>query len=109
LVGLRRALELALLNRMLSAEEALEWGLVSSVVDDDRMESELAEMAQHLVVGPTRALGAARRLMRAGAEAGYREHLAYEAREIAANGARHDGQEGVRAFLERREAVFRGN
>jgi len=108
LVGLRRALELALLNRMLSADEAYQWGLVNSVVDDGQLESELFGLAQQLAAGPTRALGSARRLMRAGLEVGYGEHLAAEAREISVNGSRHDGQEGVRAFVERRDPSFRG-
>ncbi|MCU1344241.1 MAG: enoyl-CoA hydratase, partial [Acidimicrobiia bacterium] len=53
LVGLRRALELALLNRMLSADEALEWGLITMVVDDDALENEALALAQQLAAGPT--------------------------------------------------------
>ncbi|MCU1345913.1 MAG: hypothetical protein JWL70_2179, partial [Acidimicrobiia bacterium] len=109
LVGLRRALELALLNRMLSADEALEWGLITMVVDDAALENEALALAQQLAAGPTRALGAARRLMRAATDTGLRDQLAAEAREVSANGARHDGQEGVKAFLEKRAPQFRGD
>ena len=63
-VGLRRALELALTNRMLSAEEAVAEGLATRVVADDALADEALALARTLAAGPTGALGAAKRLLR---------------------------------------------
>ena len=62
IVGQRRALELTLMNRVLSAAEAHEWGIVTSVVDDDALFDAAAECATTLAAGPTAAFGRAARL-----------------------------------------------
>src|SRR4051812_38291198 len=64
-VGLRRALELTLTNRVLSAAEALDWGLVNRVVPDDEVESAARALAAQLAAGPTGAFGRAKRLLAA--------------------------------------------
>ena len=107
-VGMRRAVELALTNRALTASEALEWGLVSRVVDDDALTSEAEELATALAAGPTRAFGVAKQLLRASLGATLPEQLAREGDELVAAGARHDAQEGVAAFVEKRAARFDG-
>jgi 2-(1,2-epoxy-1,2-dihydrophenyl)acetyl-CoA isomerase len=65
-IGIGRALELALLNRSLVADEALDWGIVNRVVADDALASEAHALGAQLAAGPTRAYGAAKRLMHAG-------------------------------------------
>src|SRR6195256_1041687 len=47
-IGLRRSMELLLLNRALSSDEALEWGLVNSVVDDSQLLDETFRIAERL-------------------------------------------------------------
>jgi 2-(1,2-epoxy-1,2-dihydrophenyl)acetyl-CoA isomerase len=65
-IGLGRALELAYLNRTLSAREAMEWGIVNQVAPDDELGARAHALAADLAKGPTRAYAAAKRLMHSG-------------------------------------------
>ncbi|MGE4427083.1 MAG: enoyl-CoA hydratase/isomerase family protein [Solirubrobacteraceae bacterium] len=107
-IGLRRATELILTNRRLSAEEALDWGLVNQIVAEDELEQAAARLAATLASGATAAFGASRRLLRDAATAELADHLAAEADAIAGNGAHRDGREGVAAFLAKRAPTFVG-
>jgi 2-(1,2-epoxy-1,2-dihydrophenyl)acetyl-CoA isomerase len=107
-VGLRRAQELTLLNPTLSATQALEWGLVTRVVDDANLEAETTAIANELAQGPTLSLGSAKRLLRESADHGLVSQMEYESREIAQASLTVDGLEGVDAFLTKRPAAFRG-
>jgi 2-(1,2-epoxy-1,2-dihydrophenyl)acetyl-CoA isomerase len=106
LVGSRRSLELALLNRALTAAEALEWGLVNRVVDDSSLTAEADAMAAMLAAGPTEAFGATKRLLRDGWNETLETHMAREAEQIALAAARAEGKEGVAAFVEKRSPSF---
>jgi 2-(1,2-epoxy-1,2-dihydrophenyl)acetyl-CoA isomerase len=106
IVGWRLATELLLTNRVLNAADAAAAGLVTSVVADEALASEVGAVAGRLASGPTRAFGSVKRLLRASATASLREQLDAEGREIATNAARHDGREGVSAFLARRAPGF---
>jgi 2-(1,2-epoxy-1,2-dihydrophenyl)acetyl-CoA isomerase len=108
LVGLRRALELTLLNPTLTAAEALDLRMVSEVVPDKEVGPRAHELATLLAAGPTTAYATARRLLRDALQADYREHLASEAASIVGSFATEDGLEGVRAFHERRRPTFHG-
>jgi 2-(1,2-epoxy-1,2-dihydrophenyl)acetyl-CoA isomerase len=108
LVGLGRALDLALTNRQLSAREAADLGIVTRVVPDDQLDGEVGTLVARLAQGPTRALGATKRLLLASLGESLEAQLEAESRAISAAAATHDGPEGVRAFLERRPARFRG-
>jgi len=108
LVGLRRAQELLLTNRVLSAEEALALGLVTRVVDDEALAGEAARLAAELAQGPTRTFGAVKRLLLEGASSALEEQLERESRAIADASRAEDGREGIRAFLEKRAPRFRG-
>jgi 2-(1,2-epoxy-1,2-dihydrophenyl)acetyl-CoA isomerase len=108
LVGLRRALELTLLNRTLTAAEALEFGLVTEVVPDETVAARVRELATELAAGPTTAYATARRLLREALTADYGRHLASEAKSIVGSFGTEDGLEGVRAFHERRRPSFHG-
>lgn len=63
-IGQQRALEFLLTGRVLSADEALSWGLVTGVEPDDQVHTRARELAQRLAAGPSRALGTTRRLVR---------------------------------------------
>src|SRR3989442_1821995 len=63
IIGVRRALELALTNRILTAKEALEWGIVTRVVPDVQLQAQAQTLAAQLAAGPTRAFSAAKRLL----------------------------------------------
>jgi 2-(1,2-epoxy-1,2-dihydrophenyl)acetyl-CoA isomerase len=99
---------LTLLNPTLTAQQALDWGLITRVVDDADLDAQTAEMASGLASGPTLTLGAAKRLMRQSATNGLETQMDYEAREIARASLTTDGREGVDAFLTKRAAVYTG-
>ncbi len=107
-VGWHRALDLMLTNRRLSAEEAVAWGLVDEVVPDGEALPAALEQARRLAAGPTGAYGAVKRLLRASATNGLETQMELEARTIADLSLRHDGVEGIAAFVEKRRPDFRG-
>jgi 2-(1,2-epoxy-1,2-dihydrophenyl)acetyl-CoA isomerase len=104
-VGYKRAMELLLTNRVLTAEEALDWGLINQIVDDDEVDEAATALAARLASGPTGAFGAVKRLL-AEAEPGLEAQLGRESRSIAARGAGAEGREGIAAFLEKRTPHF---
>ncbi|KRE23162.1 enoyl-CoA hydratase/isomerase family protein [Agromyces sp. Soil535] len=83
-IGTRRALELTLTSRRLSAEEALDWGLVAEVVEPDALDARAREIATAWLTGATAAYGQAKRLVRSGLGRGFAEALDDEARTIGA-------------------------
>ena len=108
IIGLRRAQDLMLTNRRVTAREALEWGLVSRVVADDALADEAAGVARTLAAGPTEAFGSVKRLLAATFDNGLETQMELEAREVTDNARGADGREGVAAFLEKRRPVFTG-
>jgi 2-(1,2-epoxy-1,2-dihydrophenyl)acetyl-CoA isomerase len=108
LVGMRRAKEMELFNRVLKAHEALEWGLVSRVVPRDELETEALETATRLAAGPTVAYGEIRRLLLRSLSADLADQLEAERRAIVRCGETADAREGITAFLERRPPSFEG-
>ncbi len=102
LVGLRRALDLTLTNRPLSAREALDWGIVNRVVADNELADAAQKLAREIADGPTAALGAAKRLLRQSFDDTLETHLQSEARTIAQRSRSAEAREGIAAFLEKR-------
>ncbi len=107
-IGLRRMLDLTLTNRVLSAEEAEQWGLVNRVVPDDEVDNATAELAQQLASGPTWATGHAKRVIYEGFESPLEKAGEFEGAMITQAMGGHDGQEGIAAFVEKRSPSFRG-
>lgn len=105
LIGLPRALQLALANPVVTAETALSMGLVSLVVDDP-LESVARTLARQLADGPREAQAATKRLLRSAYDSTYAEHLDREADSIAHLAGTPDGREGVQAFVEKHPARF---
>ena len=105
IVGRRRALELFLTNRALSADEALAWGLVNQVVDDGEVLAQAQSLAARFAAGPTESYGAVKRLMDA-SDPGLEAQLALEGRVIAAQAVTAQGREGVAAFLAKRKPSY---
>jgi 2-(1,2-epoxy-1,2-dihydrophenyl)acetyl-CoA isomerase len=101
-VGLRRAMELALTNRVLGAEEAHELGLVTRVVPDDDLQSHARELAVELASGPTEALAATKRLIWDGIGVDMDARLAEESRIVTKLSGTQDSLDRLRAVIERR-------
>lgn len=107
-VGSRKALELLLLADRFGAAEALRLGLVNRVVPAADLEAEVAALAARLKAGPRHAYGEIKRLVQASCDSRLESQLQSEAEAFARCGATEDFGEGVRAFLEKRKAVFTG-
>lgn len=108
LVGLARAKELSLLGEKLSAEKALEWGLINRVYDDALLLDHAMTLAQDLAAGPTVALGLIRGLYWDSPMNSYEEQLDAERQAQKVAGRAEDFGEGVAAFLQKRKAEFKG-
>jgi 2-(1,2-epoxy-1,2-dihydrophenyl)acetyl-CoA isomerase len=108
MVGMRKAQELFLLNRRLTAQEALEFGLVSRLAPSDAVDTEAAALAATLAAGPTRAYGAVRRMLRQSFETGLSDQLDAERESLVAASRTDDAQEGIAAFVAKRRPQFRG-
>ena len=106
IVGMRKAIELALLNERLTAARAHELGLVTRVVADERLDAEAEQLAAKLAAGPIGAHGAIKRLLRYSSTSPFGQQLEDEARTIAGLAAAPDGREGVLAFLDKRAPHF---
>src|SRR5215204_3001691 len=107
LLGPARAFEWLTSGRRLSAAEAQTWGLVSEVVDADRLADRTAELAATLAAMPTRAIGMTKRLFDAAPNNTLEEQLELEAQLQSAATRSEDFREGVAAFLEKREPDFK--
>jgi 2-(1,2-epoxy-1,2-dihydrophenyl)acetyl-CoA isomerase len=106
-VGRARALALAMLGEKLPAEQAAAWGLIWQCVDDAALDDSVRALAQRLAALPMKALAATRTAIDAADRLGLDEAMAGEARVQAALGRSDDFLEGVRAFFDKRPAVFR--
>jgi 2-(1,2-epoxy-1,2-dihydrophenyl)acetyl-CoA isomerase len=105
LIGAKRAMELVLTNRPLTADEALSWGLVNQVVDDAACLDEAIKLAEKLAAGPMRAYGKAKRLI-AGGGGALEAHMVLESETISQQAISAEGQEGIRAFLDKRKPQY---
>ena len=108
IIGSRRYMELVLTNRILSAKEALEWGLVNSVVDLKNLQSEAIKMAEQLAKGPSRAFGKLKNLVHYSFLDSLEGQMEFEARMIAESSKTTDGKNGVDAFVNKKNAIFKG-
>jgi 2-(1,2-epoxy-1,2-dihydrophenyl)acetyl-CoA isomerase len=107
-VGLRRALRIALLAEPFDAAQALAWGLVSDVVPAAELDGRTQAWAERLAAGAPRALAGLKRLLRDADRRTLAEQLQAEADAFAACAASGDFAEGTAAFLEKRPPRFSG-
>ena len=109
LVGVRRALELYFTNRPLTAQEALVWGMVTRVVPDAELRASVDALARELAQGPSKAFGAAKRLLHQSTWESLETQMEAEAQALAACGHTDDFRAGVTAFAEKKPVpTFRG-
>ena len=106
LIGRARAMDLILTGRTMDAAEALQAGLVSRVVPDERLAAEAAQAAALIAARGRTATRYAREAVGRAEETSLREGILFERRAFHALCATEDRAEGMRAFLEKRAPVF---
>ena len=107
-IGDRRTRELMLTNRVLSAEEALDWGIVNKVVAKDELSSETMKLAGEISRGPSLAYEKVKNLLDSSFNQSLETQMELETRAISEMVMTEDGQEGINAFLEKRSPTFKG-
>ena len=109
LIGLRRSMELMLLNPRLGATQAREYGLVTAVYDVDRFDASVADIAERLSAGPPRAFAIAKELLNQAAGCDQLDaHLDREIQELARVADGPEFGEGLAAFFDKRPPHFAG-
>ena len=108
LVGMARAFEYATTGREISAEEALQVGLVNKIFPINELENETLKIATQFAEGPTKAIGIIKRTLNKSLASDLETLLAYEAQMQELASKTEDHAEGVKAFLEKRKAIFLG-
>ena len=108
-VGLKQAMEIALLGERFDAPRAHQLGLVNRVVAAGELDAEALKLATRLAAGPAAALARTKALLNASVDNTLHAQLAAERRDFAACAADPDFAEGLAAFFEKRKAVYRQN
>jgi 2-(1,2-epoxy-1,2-dihydrophenyl)acetyl-CoA isomerase len=108
-VGSTKAFELATMGNRIAGKEAVGLGIANKSVPGTELDSAVKEYSDYYLNAPTKAIGLMKRMLNKSASASLKEMLDYEAycQDIA--GASTDYQEGVNAFLEKRNPKFTGN
>ncbi|MGJ7542593.1 enoyl-CoA hydratase/isomerase family protein [Variovorax sp. LT1R16] len=109
LVGLRRALEIAMLGDMFDAAAAERMGLINRVVPAAELEAEALAFARRLAQGPTVALGRLRRLMRTSFERDLAGQLDAESAAFRECASSDDFKIGINAFFAKTKPAFTGH
>ncbi len=107
-VGPKRAYDLMVNNAVLTAQEARDLGIVNAVYRDASFMAEARSYAERIAAGPTRAFGAAKRLVALSPESSLETQMEHERRAIAECAGTEDFKEGVAAFVEKRPPGFKG-
>jgi len=108
LVGPARAKELMLLGEFISAQQALQWGLVNRVVARSSLLEEAVKLAQTLLQRPPLSLAMIKSCVNVGLQTDLDSGLAYEERCAWYLHSTEDRKEGMRAFVEKRAPIFKG-
>ena len=106
LAGLSRALEILAFDRPISSEQAMAWGLVTKVVQDENVIEEATGMARELAAGSLASFAWSKKLLTDSFNTSFETHLEQERRGLCACAATPEGMEGLKAFAEKRKPVF---
>ena len=107
-VGIKRAKEMMITNRRLTATEALEWGVVNQVVAPEALLDETQALAKSVAQGATNAFGSVKSLLLSSFNESFESQMVLEVEAIARNAMSKDGREGIQAFLQKRRPEFKG-
>src|SRR3954469_8150843 len=107
-VGKARAFQLALLGERVDAARALDWGLINFVHPDDRLLDEAGALVERLAAGPTQSYASSKRALNRMLYPDLDAQLSLEAALQHPLARTRDFQEGVVAFVEKREPAFQG-
>jgi 2-(1,2-epoxy-1,2-dihydrophenyl)acetyl-CoA isomerase len=108
LVGFGRASALMMLGDKIPANLALLMGMIYKAVDDDKLHTEAMFAAKTLATMPTKGIGLTKRLLNESATNNLEQQLSREGELQVEAAATHDYNEGVKAFLEKRQPLFKG-
>lgn len=109
IVGMKKAMEIAMLGDRIKAADAKDLGLINFVVPTEELPAETAKLAKRLANGPTVALGRTKQLLNGSLGNSLEEQLSLEAQGFAYCAASNDWVEGVTAFKEKRKPEYKGN
>lgn len=109
LIGFQRASALAMTGDKVTAEEALQMGMVYKVISEESFETSVQQLAEQLAQMPTKALGLTKRLLNQSLTNDLNTQLALESDLQIEASESHDYNEGVTAFIEKRKPQFKGN
>jgi len=106
LVGLARAMEIVGFDQPISSEQALAWGLVTKVAEDGKVLEEAWKMARELARGSLHSFGWCKQLLIDSFHTPFESHIERERQGLSSCAAHPDGQEGLKAFSEKRKPKF---
>lgn len=108
LVGARRAAELYFEQRVLNAQEALEWGLLNRIVSASALEEQAISTARRLASGPTHAFAQTRQLFRQSWSSTLSEQLSAETDALFSSASSMDAKTAIKSFLTKTKPSFKG-
>jgi 2-(1,2-epoxy-1,2-dihydrophenyl)acetyl-CoA isomerase len=106
IVGMAKALEIVAFDAPINSEQALNWGLVTRVVDDGAALEEATKMAEELSRISAESFGLAKQLLNDSFSNGFESHIECERSALCRCAGGTDGREGLQAFKEKRKPVY---
>ena len=106
MVGLSRALEIAAFDKPISSEQALSWGLITRISEDGKAVEEAEKIVREILQGSLSSFGRSKQLLTDSLNSSFEAQLQRERKGLASCAAHADGQEGLRAFIEKRQPEF---
>jgi len=106
LVGLGKAMEIVAFDKKISSEQALLWGLVTKVAEDDMVFEEAVNMAEALTKKSMNSFACSKKLLTDSLNTSLEEQLEKERNAVSGCAGHRDGKEGIEAFKQKRRPQF---